>query len=185
MKKYGIAFCCFISAVVLTRPVYAEYVLPYPSYMPGNKLYTISKMVDKIKKYWYWGTIAETKYQLSLSDKYLVEAKTLFEYKQYLLATNALKQSDSALEHITTTLEKGNREGKDMSQLEHTVYEAMKLHIEKLEIMKEQLPSEFLWTPEKKEATQLLIDKMIDASIVLRQKIQTEIQGRMERYTKN
>lgn len=91
-----IIFICF-----LTVPsVRADYVLPYPSVMPGNKLYRITRIVDQLKKYWYFGNIAQIKYHLGLSDKYLVEAKTLFEYKQYLLATDALKRSSDQFSQI-------------------------------------------------------------------------------------
>lgn len=188
MKKF------FIHIFVLTYLAFfighlslvkAEYVLPYPSYMPGNKIYSVSRMMDKLKNYWYWGTIAQIKYHLSLSDKYLVEAKTLFEYKQYLLAADALSRSDAALFGISELLDKGTNENKHMSQYEQLIYDAMVVHQEKLEGMKELLPSEFIWTPEKKDATNLQIEQMLDESISIRNKIINELQGRMQLFTHN
>jgi len=163
--------------------VHAEYVLPYPSYMPGNKMYRVSRILDTVKKFWYWGTIAQIKYHLGLSDKYLVEAKTLFEYKQYLLATDALKRSDAALADIPSLINKGSGEGKDMSQFAKTVVEAMQVHVEKLTAMAGQLPGEFLWTPEKKDATNLSIEQMLNTSTSIRQKIINELQTRIQRFT--
>gem|GEM_PF-614034 len=165
--------------------IHAEYVLPYPSYMPGNKIYSVSRIMDKLKNYWYWGTIAQIKYHLSLSDKYLVEAKTLFEYKQYLLATDALSRSDAALADVSKLLEKGNKENKNMVQYEELIHNAMLVHLEKLEGMKELLPSEFTWTPEKKDATNLPIEQLLDRSILIRKNILIELQGRKQLFTNN
>lgn len=183
MKKIVLSFFLFVSIICFARPVFAEYVLPYPSYMPGNKMYRVSRIIDTLKNYWYWGTIAQIKYHLGLSDKYLVEAKTLFEYKQYLLASDALKRSDAALDGILPLVDKGYGEGKDMSQFEKTLVEAMQVHVEKLTAMSEQLPAEFLWTPEKKDATNISIEQLLRASIVLRQRILNELQGRIQQFT--
>src|SRR3989344_2434627 len=93
----------FLLVFVLVSRVEAAYVLPYPSYMPGNKLYTFSRFFDEVGRIWNFGSIASTKYALHLSDKYLVEAKTLFEYQQYLLALDALQRSDRQLKCLKQT----------------------------------------------------------------------------------
>ena len=163
--------------------VHADYVLPYPSFMPGNKIYHVSRIMDTLKAYWYWGTIAEIKYHLSLSDKYLVEAKTLFEYKQYLLATDALSRSDAALSGISKLLDRGNEEGKDMSEQKAIVVEAMKTHISTIENMRQWLPNEFQWTPEKDAATDLSIGAMLDTSIQIRNTLLNALQDHIQQYT--
>lgn len=183
MKKLFIV--CIMTFVVLfpITHIQAEYVLPYPSYMPGNKLYKVSRIIDSLKNYWYWGTIAQIKYHIGLSDKYLVEAKTLFEYKQYLLATNALKRSDKELANLVTLLDKGDQEGKVMDNQQQIILEAMQVHMVTLENMKSQLPSEFLWTPEKATATDLSIGVMLDTSIQIRKNLFHEMQGRKRQFT--
>jgi hypothetical protein len=130
-----------------------------------------------MKNYWYWGTIAQIKYHIGLSDKYLVEAKTLFEYKQYLLATDALQRSDTELSGLTTRMSEGSREGKDMSSQKSILSDAMEKHITVLKEMKKQLPDEFQWTPEKASATNLSIGLLLDTSIGLRQKLLSELHG--------
>jgi len=179
MKKIVTLFCILSTFICLfvTQPTYAEYVLPYPSYMPGNTLYRISRIIDTMKNYWYWGTIAQIKYHIGLSDKYLVEAKTLFEYKQYLLATDALQRSDTELSGLPTRISEGSREEKDMSSQKSILSDAMQVHMATLELMKKQLPSEFQWTPEKAAATNLSIGFMLDTSIQLRQKLSNELHG--------
>ncbi len=172
-KKQIIAllFSCLLLATFYLLPVgsvFADYVLPYPSYMPGNKMYTVSRMIDKIKKYWYWGSIGGMKYHLSLSDKYLVEAKTLFEYKQYLLAADALLRSNKEFQEVPRFLVQAKDEGKDTSVLEQTVKDAGNVHISVLEVLKAQLPAEFTWTPEKTAPTILPISTLIDTSIKIR-----------------
>jgi len=101
-------FGCLVGIVIflsVSPQVRAEYVLPYPSAMPGNKLYRIMRIIDELKKPLYFGSITRYKYHLSLADKYLVEAKTLFEYKQYLLAVDALERSDREFQEATPLLQ--------------------------------------------------------------------------------
>lgn len=138
---------------------FAIYVLPYPSYLPGHALYNVSRVADEIKRYWSWGNIASIKYHLSLSDKYLVEAKTLFEYKQYLLATDALARSDGQFQKLGA---------KDIRNLSSVVNDARDKHVEILEKLLQELPKEYLWTPEKSAPTQLFLSNDIRRAIRIR-----------------
>lgn len=158
-------------------PVRADYVLPYPSYMPGNILYKVSRFLDSAKEYWYWGNIASIKYHLALSDKYIVEAKTLFEYKQYLLASDALGRSDKQLQTIPALLQKGTKEGEDMSQLRLIVREAMDMHMAVISTLKSQLPGEFIWKPEKVSETTIRIDEILTSSYEIRRRVSDEVAG--------
>ena len=185
MRKITTIFCILSVFVCLfvSQPTYAEYVLPYPSYMPGNTLYRVSRIIDKAKNYWYWGTIAQIKYHSGLSDKYLVEAKTLFEYKQYLLATDALQRSDKELSQLSSLLDIGSREGKDMDEQEKIIVEAMQVHMVTLGSMKDILPNEFQWTPEKSTGINLSIGSMLDLSIQLRETMLNKLQNSVQQYS--
>lgn len=144
-----------ILTLMLPRAVLADYTLPYPSYMPGNKLYKISRFFDTVQKYWYWGNIASVKYHLKLADKYLVEAKTLFEYRQYLLGVDALRRSNEHLPFINKYLILVLDDGKDAQKLKELVTEAMNVHLTMLEKMSIDLPSGYQWTPEKQPSTEI------------------------------
>ena len=98
MHRYLFVFLIILFVFsIIPQPLFAEasYVLPYPSAMPGSKFYKLHQLFEKFEKYWYFGNFSNFHYNLKYSDKYLVEAKTLFEYKQYLLAYQALKKSNS------------------------------------------------------------------------------------------
>ena len=169
-----LAYCLLITVPCLLSPVYASYVLPYPSFMPGNKLYKVSRAVDVLKKYWYFGSIAQVKYHMSLSDKYLVEAKTLFEYRQYLLGVDALKRSDNEFRQIPIHIQQGDREGKDMSVWKQMVAEASLVHTDILDKLILISPKEFQWSPEKDTPTTLPLHELLDQSIVIRSTIPQE-----------
>jgi hypothetical protein len=156
--------------------VRAAYVLPYPSYMPGNKLYRISMFVDTLKKYWSWGTIAQTKYQLSLSDKYLVEAKTLFEYHQYLLAVSSLKRSGTAFNTLPGLIISARQEKKDVVNIARTISDAATEHGRVLNLMKQTLPDSFTWIPEKDKSTELSIRELIEHEITIRESVAQTVQ---------
>lgn len=171
MKKLVIFLFIILYSLFTPRIIFAVYVLPYPSYMPGNKLYRLTRIVDQLKRYWYWGNIASVKYHLGLSDKYLVEAKTLFEYKQYLLAADALVRSDKQLTDIPKLLVRGREEGEDMNQQRLIVCDAMQGHMAVLGTLKNQLPEEFIWKPEKTAETSIHIGQLLDSSSQLRRQL--------------
>ncbi len=154
--------------VIGAGSVHAEYVLPYPGYMPGNKLYVISRLIDTLRQPFYFGNISAYKYHLGLSDKYLVEAKTLFEYKQYLLASDALLRSDSEFARVPVYLRRAASEGKDVRALELQLREAAARHTQVLTGLQSGLPDTFEWKPEKSDATTLSIKDMLRQSGMVR-----------------
>jgi hypothetical protein len=153
----------------------AEYMLPYPSFMPGNKIYRISRIIDSMNTYWYFGSIAQIKYHIGLSDKYLVEAKTLMEYKQYLLATDALKRSDEQFSKLNDNFIKAKKEEIDTSQLIQLVNDAFKKHKDIETNLLVILPETFIWTPEKEKQTELPLAQIIQSSIKMKEQIVSEI----------
>jgi len=148
----------------------SSYVLPYPSVMPGGINYQLHLVWEKLMQYWYFGEFGQFEYNLKESDKYLVEAKTLFEYNQYLLGYKALQKSNSYFMKALPNLSKAQRDGKDITQKLVVFRSASQKHIEVLLKMKEETPGTFTWTPEKNPSALLQIHTLIDASIAIRQK---------------
>lgn len=146
----------------------SSYVLPYPGLMPGHKLYKIKQVFDRLYYFWVFGNFSHHRYELSLADKKLVEAKVLFEYQQYLLGSQALSDSNKHFQGAVDYLNKAEKEGKDISQKIMVFKAAAEKHQEVLEKLKQDLPEQFLWQPEKREATELLIKKSLDEAIEIR-----------------
>jgi hypothetical protein len=168
MKKGLILILIIFIYFLIVPSVRADYVLPYPSVMPGNKLYKITRVVDQLKKYWYFGNIAQIKYHLGLSDKYLVEAKTLFEYKQLLLAIDALKRSSDQFSQIHQYVIQAEAGGEDMQNFKKTLADASDVHKKVLEQLLQTTPQEFEWKPEKANSEQLHIrDELLHAITVV------------------
>jgi hypothetical protein len=167
-----IAYC-----LLFIPSVRAEYVLPYPSFMPGNKIYRIMRIVDGLKHYWYFGNIGQIKYHLGLSDKYLVEAHTLMEYNQYLLATDALIRSDKEFLQLSGFIQAAKKENIDTDLLTQNIADAAAKHTEVLSEINESVPSQFTWTPEKSEPTELHLSEMLMTSVEIRKKVTADIQS--------
>src|SRR3989344_5160596 len=148
----------------------SDYVLPYPSQMPGSKFYKINQAIEKLSYFWYFGNFGKTYYYQRLSDKYLVQAKTLFEYKQYLLAYKSLLKSNQYFEKIYPYLVSAKKEGKDISEKQEIFRQESLKHLEELIKLKNSTPKEFLWTPEKAKPTRLNIRSLIDTSENIRKK---------------
>lgn len=175
MKRFQKAICVSILIFAFLyanqNVLAAEYVLPYPSFMPGNKLYKVTRILDGLERWWFWGSIASFKYHLKLADKYLIEAKTLFEYKQYQLGVDALKRSDAQMPQITESLRSAQREGKDIHILKDTMVEAMKVHILVIEKFSSELPETYIWKPEKSPSTVLELARISSESLEDRKKL--------------
>lgn len=151
--------------------VRAAYVLPYPSFMPGNKLYRVSRFIDQVKRYWYWGDLASYRYYLSQSDKSLVEALTLFDYQQYFLALEALERSNTMLQYVPNTLIRAREEGKDIKKYTLEFHDAMVEHGRLIRQVLENTPNEFLWSPERDTPTMLHLRQELNHASDIRESI--------------
>jgi len=173
MKNLSIFFLSvFFFLIFFKTTVFSQsnYVLPYPSNMPGNLSYKIHIIYEKISKYWYFGDFGQFDYSLKMADKYLVEAKILFEYKQYLLGYKALKKSDQYFIDILPNLIRAEKNGKNTLQKRIILKEAARKHIETLNKMQIDSPDVFNWQPEKALPTTLGIKGAIEYSINVRKK---------------
>ncbi len=162
-------FTFFVVFFFISARAQAFYVLPYPSYLPGNKLYSVSRVVDVLKKWWHWGSLSSFKYHLQLSDKYLVESKTLFEYTQYPLAIDALRRSnDQFLDAMQSfsEIEKGNI---DPKASRFQLIEGAEVHRKVISKLIGELPESFLWTPEKNKPMELSISRLLDEAVKIRE----------------
>lgn len=146
----------------------SSYVLPYPSAMPGSIFYKLNLIKEEILKYWYFGDFGQFHYNLKQSDKYLVEAKTLFEYKQYLLGYDALKRSNGYFAKVKPYLNKARIENKNIYQRQNILKEAALKHVEVLNGIKLQVPNEFIWRPEKSQPIKISLRKTLEESISIR-----------------
>ena len=136
--------------------------------MPGSIFYKMHLVFEGAMKCWYFGNFGQFEYNLKQSDKYLVEAKTLFEYKQYLLAYQALQKSDGYFNNIQPYLIKAQKESKSIIQKQNKLKEASLKHIEILNAIEQQIPTEFIWRPEKTFPTTLYLKQTIENSIKIR-----------------
>ncbi|MDO8623722.1 MAG: hypothetical protein Q7R52_05750 [archaeon] len=144
--------------------------MPYPSNMPGSWSYKTHLIYENVARYWYFGDFGQFDYNLKIADKYLVEAKTLFEYKQYLLGYGALKKSDQYFVNIFPNLIKADKNGKNVLQKRKIFEEASRKHMEILKEMENNNPDSFVWEPEKSIPTNLDLKKAFEESIYLREK---------------
>lgn len=162
----------FLFLFLFTTSIFAEskYVLPYPPVMPGGFSYKIRLVYENISKYWHFGSFGQFSYNLKMTDKYLIEAKTLFEYKQYLLGYKALQKSNQYFTNIFPNLSKAEKNGKNILQKRTVFIEAVQKHIEVLEQIKKNIPNTFIWQPEKSIPTTLNLERALNDSIKLRSK---------------
>ncbi len=170
MKKLKILLISLIFLLSIVIPSYAasNYVLPYPSFMPGSKIYTLHVLWQKALKFWYFGDFGQFEYNLKEADKYLVEAKTLFEYKQYLLGYNALQKSNTYFKNTLPYLISAKKHGKNILEKEIILREASLKHEEVLIVLIQEVPSQFRWSPEKVSPQDLNIKNLIEESLSLR-----------------
>lgn len=148
----------------------SSYVLPYPSSMPGSFLYKPHLIFEQIMKFWYFGNFGQFEYNLKESDKYLVEAKILFEYNQFLEASFSLQKSNSYFQNTMPYLILAKKEGKNISKKRELLREAALKHIEVLEKLSSELPDRFEWRPEKDKPTVIYIKDNLNKAVSERAK---------------
>ncbi len=169
MSKIVVFFITLFFFVSVTS-VYAKssYVMPYPGVMPGNKLYLLSDLLDRAKYFYTLGDIAQFKYNLAQADKYLIEAKILFEYDQYPLALQSLQNSNMYFKNSYASVQSAEESKKNISVIQKTYNEASLKHVELLTELLPKLPTQFLWQDEKKAPLLLNIKKQIDDAVDIR-----------------
>ncbi len=136
--------------------------------MPGSKIYQLHVIIEKIQKYFYFGDFGQILYNIKESDKYLVEAKVLFEYKQYLLGLDALNKSNAYFMASCQALKETKQEDKDISEKQKMLIDASTKHKEILLDVKNAVPKGFNWSPEKNGSTSLKLWSDIDVAIIIR-----------------
>lgn len=171
MKNFGL-FCILgfflLGSLLGPKHVLAEteYVMPYPGVMPGNKFYKVAEIVAYARGWWSVGNFSQFVYNLSRADIKLIEAKTLFEYKQYLLASKAIDRYKNHLRRAYTHLGKARLEGKNTTEKRQLFTAAIRKHREILEAIKREQPETFLWEAEKSTPQLINIKEMLDDAIV-------------------
>lgn len=138
--------------------------------MPGNIFYKFNLARESVLRLWYFGNFGQFEYNLKESDKYLVEAKTLFEYDQFLLAYKALQKSDEYFVKTLPFLISAQKEGKNINQNRELLKEASLKHTQVLSKLVKDTPSSFVWIPEKEKSTTLNIKNKLEDSILIRAK---------------
>lgn len=170
MKRFFIIYLILFILLIPQAQAVSDYVLPYPSFMPGSIFYKLDLAREYILKFWYFGDFGQFTYNLKESDKYLVQAKTLYEYNQFLLATQALKKSDNFFGETLKYLNSARKSGKNINGENNLLKSAAAKHIEVLKKLARDLPSEAIWEPEKETAHLLKIKNDINISIKIREK---------------
>lgn len=155
----------FILVPVINKAFASEYVLPYPGVMPGNRLYVFKEIKNFLDAYWYFGDINQFKYNLSLSDEYLVEAKILFEYEQFALALVSLEKSAKYYYKASEYIDSARKRKKEVINIENIYKSAGEKHKEVLIVLRDELPESFFWDPEYEEGRNLMIHEKINESI--------------------
>ena len=151
-----------IGVFILHTSVYAvEYSLPRSSFLPGQLLYRISRNLDRVRAWFVWTPTAAVRYHLSLADKYLVEAETLFQNKRYPYAMDALERSNLEFERIPGFLTKTEADGANTELLKDRVRTAADAHVTVLISLEPEVPEVDAWTDENGEFTEVRIREQL------------------------
>ncbi|MDP3941817.1 MAG: hypothetical protein Q8Q49_05935 [bacterium] len=169
-KLIAVILFFFFSALASPRILFSasSYVLPYPSAMPGNKTYPLHLLEEKILQYWYFGGFSSIRYNRELSDKYLVEAKILFEYQQFPLALSALHTSDIYFQKASEVYLTQSPEKNGMRDIQLLLHSQAQKHQEILQSLIDTTQREFVWQEERADPVRLKIHEELKNSRKMR-----------------
>lgn len=156
--------------IIPVKALASEYTFPYPGIMPGNKLYKLVLYKEKFDQIFYFGDLAQYKLNQKLSDKYLIEAKTLFEYRQYSLAVNSLSKSNEYFKKAKVSLNKANKKLKSTREKEENLKNAVYAHNSLLEKIISWVPKQYDWVDESGNILTLYLHKDISNAMSIRNK---------------
>ena len=114
-----------------------------------------------------------------MSDKHLVEAKTLFEYKQYALGVRALEKSNSEVVQISPLLSRLIEEKKSNPEIIENVDEEMRSHVGVLARMFSETPDSIEWTEERQAPRVINLNDFHTIAIQLRQELRNYVIARL------
>lgn len=154
MSRIGV-ISLLLMAIFVRSAHASNYVMPYPSYMPGHKLYKLHQIWETVQEYWHFGDLSKEKFHREMADKYIVEAKTLFDYGQHKLAVEALIKSNDHFARAILYLMDITHEKKDNGESKQLLLQSRDKHVELITLLDDALPDEIDWQEEKKENQKL------------------------------
>lgn len=165
MRKFVFLSISLFLLIIPQAHAASSYVLPYPGIMPGSKLFIVSEIGDELKGMLSFGDFSRFKYNLSQSDKYLVQSKTLFEYGQYPKAVDALRKSNMYFKMLNSNLLSAQNNSKDIGEKTAIFNNASLKHMEVLQKLDKDLPGTYVWQDEKADPYTINLDGEIKNGI--------------------
>jgi hypothetical protein len=137
--------------------------------MPGNKLYVARQFLEQVQEFWYFGDMSKVKYHIKMADKYLVEAKTLFEYKQIKLGEVSLSISNDHFAKAVLYERDVAYEKKDKGEQEELLKNSGHKHSEIINLLMKDLPEKINWQEEKKDSETIWVHMILKQALIIRQ----------------
>src|SRR3990172_4345567 len=135
MKKIFLSFIFFI--IIFSSPVYAQskiliptvsttpsptpvmidYSLPYPGILPGNPLYSIKMLRDRIMELFISDHLKKANFYLLQADKRVSSSLMLFEKQDKELGQTTLSKAQNYLEKSLEKAIQAKNSGKDVGDI--------------------------------------------------------------------
>lgn len=98
-------------------PTGSNYFLPYPGILPGNPLYSVKLIRDKIKEFTTQKTLDKSYFYLLQSDKRLAAGIVLFDSGDQQVSENTISKGQNYLEKSMNKMVQARSEGENVMDL--------------------------------------------------------------------
>jgi len=142
---WGVLFVSFGKIMASTTPTSlptsasVDYFLTYPGILPGNFLYPLKMVRDRIWLFLTTDHLQKAQTLLLFADKRLAAGKTLIEEGKETLGITTLSKAEKYLERALTQAKVAREKGKDVEAFLNTLEKASQKHQEVLEEIQEKI----------------------------------------------
>jgi len=123
----------------LPTPASVDYFLAYPGILPGNFLYPLKMVRDRIWMFLTTDPLQKAQTLLLFADKRLGAGKALIEKEKEDLGISTLSKAEKYLERALIQARVAKEKGKDIEAFLNTLEKASQKHQEVLEEIQEKL----------------------------------------------
>lgn len=136
-----------LSASSSPQPV--NYELPYPGLLPDSPLYFLRIIRDRIVGFLISDSLKKSEFNLLQADKRLNAGIYLFNKGKTSLAFSTISKAENYFSQALDKIGEAKKQGKNISEIEGKLKNALKKHEQELEILTKKVNSDYKASFEK------------------------------------
>jgi len=120
-----------------------NYFLPYPGILPGNSLYPLKMIRDRVVSYFITDPVKKAEFYLLMADKRINAGKFLADYRKYSLVEPTISKGQNYFDQSIELAAKTKKQGINIKNLTEQLNKASEKHEEVLGVILLEIPDDY------------------------------------------